>query len=64
MFFTKEINKTALSSNDDKRMQPFDSIELYGYATTKDLVGKVEQIKFNNINDTKKKRLMLLKMML
>ena len=54
MFFTKEINKTALSSNDDKRMQPFGSIELYGYATTKDLVGKVEQIKFNNIKRYKK----------
>ena len=27
MFFTKEINKTALSSNDDKRMQSIDLIE-------------------------------------
>ena len=25
--FTKEINKIALSSNDDKRMQSIDSIE-------------------------------------
>ena len=61
MFFTKEINKTALSSNDDKRMQPFDSIELCGYATTKDLVGKVEQIKFNNIKRYKKKKINVVK---
>ena len=26
-FFTEEINKIALSSNDDNRMQSFDSIE-------------------------------------
>ena len=56
MFFTKEINKTALSSNDDKRMQPFGSIELYGYATTKNQEGKVKQIKFNNIKKKKKKK--------
>ena len=27
--FTEEIKKTALSSNDDKRMQSIDSIETY-----------------------------------
>ena len=27
--FTEEINKIALSSNDDKRMQSIDSIETY-----------------------------------
>ena len=29
--FTEEIDKIALSSNDDKKMQPFDSIETYAY---------------------------------
>ena len=38
--FTEEINKIALSSNDDKRMQSIDSIETYGYGTSKDLVSK------------------------
>ena len=35
--FTEEINKIALSSNDDKRMQSIDSIETYAYETVKDL---------------------------
>ena len=36
--FTEEINKTALSSNDDKRMQSIDLIETYAHRTSKDLV--------------------------
>ena len=36
--FIEEINKIALSSNDDKRMQSIDSIETYAYGTSKDLV--------------------------
>ena len=47
--FTEEINKIALSSNDDKRMQSIDSIETYAYGTSKDLVSEKEVIKFNNI---------------
>ena len=43
--FTAEINKIALSSNDDKRMQSIDSIETYTYGTSKDLVNKEEEIK-------------------
>ena len=35
--FTEEINKIALSSNDDKRMQSIDLIETYAYASSKDL---------------------------
>ena len=30
-FKSKEIDKIALSSNDDKRMQSFDSVETYAY---------------------------------
>ena len=47
--FTEEINKIALSSNDDKRMQSIDSIETYPYGTSKDLVSEKEVIKCNNI---------------
>ena len=35
--FTEEINKIALSSNDDKRMQSIDSTETYPYGTSKNL---------------------------
>ena len=38
--FTEEINKIALISNDDKRMQSIDSIETYTYGTSKDLVSE------------------------
>ena len=31
--YTEEVNKTALSSDDDKRLQTFDKIETYPYGT-------------------------------
>ena len=46
---TEEINKIALSSNDDKRMQSIDSIETYAYGTSKGLVIEKEDIKCINI---------------
>ena len=46
---TEEINKISLSSNDDKRMQSIDSIEIYTHRTSKDLVFKKEEIKCKNI---------------
>ena len=33
--FIEEINKIALSSNDDERMQSIDSIERYAYGMSK-----------------------------
>ena len=45
----EEINKIALSSNDDTKMQSIDSIETYAYGTNKDLVSEKEEIKCNNI---------------
>ena len=45
----EEINKIALSSNDDKRMQSISSIETYAYGMSKDLVREKENIKCNNI---------------
>ena len=47
--FTEGINKTALSSNDDKRMQSIDSTETYEYGSSKDLASEKEEIKCNNI---------------
>ena len=47
--FTEEINKIALSSNDDKRMQSIALIETYTYGMSKDLVSEKEEIKCNNI---------------
>ena len=46
---TEEINKIALSSNDDKRMQSIALIETYTYGMSKDLVSEKEEIKCNNI---------------
>ena len=31
--YTEEVNKIALSSNDDKRMQTYDKITTYSYVT-------------------------------
>ena len=39
----------ALSSNDDKRMQPIDAIKTYACETSKDLVREKEEIKCSNI---------------
>ena len=47
--FTEEINKIGLISNDDKKTQIIDSIETYAYGTSKDLVWKEEEVKYNNI---------------
>ena len=43
--FTEKINKTALSSNDDKTMQSIHSIEVDAYGTSKILVSEKEEIK-------------------
>ena len=47
--FTEEMNKIALSSNDNKRMQSIDSTETYAYGTSKGLVSDKEEIKCSNI---------------
>ena len=51
------LQKKLISSNDDKRMQTIDSIEIYAYRRSKDLVCKREEIKCNNIIKQYKKRL-------
>ena len=45
--FIEEINKIALSSNDDKRVQSINSIETYVCGMNKDLVCKKEEIECN-----------------
>ena len=40
--YNEEINKTALSSNDDKRLQTFDRIAPYPYGTSAGKASKTE----------------------
>ena len=47
--YIEEINKIALSLNDDKRIESIDLIETYAYGTSKYLVSEKEEIKCNNI---------------
>ena len=47
--FTEEINKIALSSNDDKRMKSIDSIETFSYGTSKNSVNENKEIKCSSI---------------
>ena len=58
--FTEEINKIALSSNDDRRIQSIDSIETYEFGTRKDLVSDKEGIRYNNMIKWYKKWLTLM----
>ena len=43
-FSTEEINKIAVSSNDDKRVISTGLTETYAYERSKDLVSEKEQI--------------------
>ena len=47
--YTEEINKIALSSNDDKRLQTYDRITSYPYETTAGKVCKIELLSKVNI---------------
>ena len=57
--FTEEINKIALSSNDDKRMQSIDSTETYAHEMSEDLICKKEKIERISIIKQYKKWLTL-----
>ena len=46
---TEEINKIALNSNDDKRLQTFEKITSYPYGTTAGKVCKTELLERLNI---------------
>ena len=47
--YTEEVNKIALSSNDDKRLQTFDRITSYPYGTSAGKVCKTEPLSKVNI---------------
>ena len=47
--FAEEVNETALSGDNDNTIQSTDTIEIYGYETSKDLAFKKNIIKCNNI---------------
>ena len=47
--YTEEINKIALSSNDDKRLQTFDRITSYPYGVSTGKVCKTELLSKVNI---------------
>ena len=44
--YTETINKFALSSNDDKRLQTFDRITSYPYLTSAGKVGKTKLLEY------------------
>ena len=47
-FFSEVINKIALSTNDDKRIQLINSIERYAYGMSEDIIHDKEKIKRYN----------------
>ena len=47
--YSEEVNKTALSSNDDKRLQTFDRITTYPYEASAGKVCKTELLSKVNI---------------
>ena len=49
--YTEEINKIALSSNDDKRLQTFDRITSYPYGASAGKACKTELLSKVNMND-------------
>ena len=59
MFLLKKLI-IIISSNDDKRMQSFHSIETYSFGTSKDLLSEKEEIKCNSIINWYKKELALM----
>ena len=46
---TEEINKIALSSNDDKRLRTFDKIISYPYSVNAEKIWKTELLEYLNI---------------
>ena len=47
--YTEELNKIALSSNDDKRLQTFNMIKVYQYGTNAFKVRKSEMMTVRNL---------------
>ena len=49
--YTEEVNKIALSSNDDERLQTYDVITSYSYGASAGKVSKTEMLSKINVND-------------
>ena len=47
--FTEKIDKIALNSNDDKKIQSICLIEVYPYGSSKGLLSEKEEFKCSNI---------------
>ena len=47
--YTEEVNKIALSSNDDKRLQTFDRITTYPYGTNVFKICESEMLMVKNL---------------
>ena len=52
--YTEEVNKNALSSNDDKRIQIFDKVTSYPYGTNTFMVCENEMLSKNKFSDRDK----------
>ena len=50
--YTEEVNKIALSSKDDKRLQTFDKITTYPYGTKIFKVGEREMLTKNKLSES------------
>ena len=50
--YTEEVNKIALSSNDDKRLQTFDRVTTCSYGTTAFKVCESEMLSKIRVKDT------------
>ena len=49
--YTEEINKIALSSNDNKRLQTFDRVTTYPYGANAFRVRESEMLKVFEVNE-------------
>ena len=49
--YTEEINKIALSSNDNKRLQTFDRVTTYPYGANAFRVRESEMVKVFEVNE-------------
>ena len=50
--YTEEVNKIALSSNDDKRIQTFDKVTTFPYGTNVFKVCESEMLSKNKLNES------------
>ena len=49
--YTEEVNKIALNSNDDKRIQAFDKVNTYPYSTNVFMICKNEMLSKNKFDE-------------